>query len=47
VYIRRAGFCLVMNGFGCTLVPIPVSVLGRDRFAMLLTVVPLGIYGVH
>jgi len=47
VYIRRAGFCLVINGFGCTGVPITVSVSGRDRFTVLLTVGPLGIYCVH
>jgi len=47
VYIRRAAFCLVMNGFGCTRVPVTVSVSGRVRFTMLLTVGPLGIICVH
>jgi len=38
VSFRPAGFCLVINGFGFTCVPITVAVSGRDGFTMLLTV---------
>ena len=47
MYIRRAVFCLVINGFGCTSVPITVSVSGRDRFTILMTVGQFGIYCVQ